>query len=75
MPTGILKIWNDERGFGFLTDDQSPRGADVFVHSTTFKIAHVKPAIGDGFAYATTECQGRRRAEDLRRIWSPTNAS
>ena len=29
MPTGRVRFWNDEKGFGFLTTDD---GEDVFVH-------------------------------------------
>ncbi len=34
MATGIVKWFNDEKGFGFIQQEQGP---DVFVHHTAIK--------------------------------------
>ena len=39
MPTGTVKWFNDDKGFGFVSPDET--GADLFVHHTGIA--------GDGF--------------------------
>ena len=35
MATGTLKMWNADRGFGFITDDSG--GPDIFMHITALR--------------------------------------
>lgn len=45
MHKGRIKIWKDERGFGFIQSDELPK--DVFVHISALKGMARKPRVGD----------------------------
>ena len=47
MPTGTVKWFNDDKGFGFVTP--SDGGKDLFVHQTDI--------VGDGFRSLTEGAQ------------------
>ena len=40
MPTGKVKFFNEDRGYGFITNDEG--GADAFVHITAVEAAGLK---------------------------------
>ena len=41
MATGTLKMWNPDRGFGFIKDDSG--GPDMFLHITAVQSAGIDP--------------------------------
>jgi len=41
MPTGKLKMWNAERGYGFIGDDAG--GPDIFLHISALESAGIDP--------------------------------
>jgi uncharacterized membrane protein YsdA (DUF1294 family)/cold shock CspA family protein len=64
---GILKSWNDERGFGFIAADQ---GTDeVFVHVKAFSIRNGRPAIGQRLTFEVEMGpQGKKRAKNVEAV-------
>lgn len=47
--TGILRRWNDERGFGFIAPADG--GPDVFVHISAFPRDGARPVIGEALVF------------------------
>ncbi|WP_163133156.1 cold shock domain-containing protein [Agarivorans sp. Alg241-V36] len=45
METGVLKKWNDAKGFGFISVTGKPN--DVFIHISSLKLMPRKPQVGD----------------------------
>jgi CspA family cold shock protein len=41
MATGTLKMWNADRGFGFIADDSG--GPDIFLHVSALQSAGIDP--------------------------------
>ena len=41
MATGTLKMWNAERGFGFIADDAG--GPDMLLHISALEAAGIDP--------------------------------
>ncbi len=59
--TGTLKIWNDERGFGFLEPTQS--GPEIFVHIKAFPLSTGRPFVGQVLTYEIeTGSDGKKKA-------------
>jgi CspA family cold shock protein len=68
MPTGVLKMWNADRGFGFIKDDSG--GPDVFVHVSELRSSGVDPdkiRVGDQLTFETVSARdGRTKAANVR---------
>lgn len=63
MPTGKIKFFNTEKGFGFITQDQG--GDDMFVHISA--CGGTAPNEGDKVRYEIGQDRrtGRPRAENV----------
>lgn len=71
MPTGKITKWIDDRGFGFLDDDDKPNGRGTFVHISAL---HEAPEIGDRFEYdVSTGLDGRTIAANVRPLTAEMN--
>ena len=68
MATGRLKMWNADRGFGFVMDDSG--GPDVFLHATALEAAGIEPDTikkGDRLTFDVEVARdGRMKAGNVR---------
>ena len=54
MTTGTVKIYNDQKGFGFIQPDDG--GKDVFVHATALERAGIRGLVeGQKVTFDTAE--------------------
>lgn len=54
MDTGIVKFYNDQKGYGFIQPDNG--GKDVFVHATALERAGMRGLVeGQKVAFDTAE--------------------
>ena len=69
MATGKLKMWNAERGFGFIADDGG--GTDMFLHISALQSAGIDPDNlnkGDRLTFDVENTrEGKTRACNVRR--------
>jgi cold shock protein len=69
MATGALKMWNAERGFGFIGDDSG--GPDIFLHITALQAAGIDPdnlQRGDRLTFDVESTRdGKTKASNVRR--------
>lgn len=67
MARGKLKMWDGDRGFGFIAPDED--GPDVFVHVSAFQRASLDiPDVGDRVSYdlETNSRTGKLAAVNLK---------
>jgi CspA family cold shock protein len=69
MATGTLKMWNAERGYGFIQNEEG--GPDVFLHIMALRNAGIDPDSmkkGERLTFEIEPTQdGRTRAGNVRK--------
>ena len=69
MATGTLKMWNVERGFGFIGDASG--GPDIFLHVSALQSAGIDPddmRKGDRLTFDVENTrEGKTKASNARR--------
>jgi CspA family cold shock protein len=69
MGIGKLKMWNAERGFGFITDDAG--GPDMFLHINELRSGGIDPdlvKVGDRLSFEPTATRdGKTKAGNVSR--------
>ncbi|MBB3396702.1 MULTISPECIES: cold-shock protein [unclassified Rhizobium] len=69
MPTGKVKWFNQDKGFGFITPDDG--GTDIFLHITAAQrggIDAVKEGMNIAFEVAQDRRTGRTSADNIRQL-------
>jgi CspA family cold shock protein len=67
MPFGTVKMYDEDRGFGFIAPDDG--GADIFVHAKAIVGASVlQPRQAVEFETVFDQARGKYRAADVRVI-------
>ena len=68
MGAGKLKMWNPDRGFGFIAVDGG--GPDMFLHINDLKSAGIDPdkiRVGDRLTFETASTrEGKKKAGNVR---------
>jgi len=66
MATGVLKMFNPDKGFGFIKPDES--GDDIFVHISAAERGgfQLQQGMRLGFDVGQDRKTGKSRAENLR---------
>jgi CspA family cold shock protein len=68
MATGTLKMWNAERGYGFIGDDSG--GPDIFLHVSALQSVGIDPdkiRKGERLTFDVESTRdGRTRASNVR---------
>ena len=64
---GIIKTWNDDRGFGFIESAQG--GQEIFVHIKSFRLRSGRPQEGSAVSFEVElGPQGKKRAKNVEPI-------
>jgi len=61
---GMLKTWNDERGFGFIQPNNG--GQELFVHIKSFPAGYGRPALNLNVTFEVEQtAEGKKRAKNV----------
>ncbi len=63
---GVLKKWNEEKGFGFIRPNHG--GHDVFVHISSFPKDGNPPRLNERISYELIQENGKTKAHFLNRL-------
>ncbi|WP_088344754.1 MULTISPECIES: cold-shock protein [Rhodomicrobium] len=69
MNTGVVKFYNDQKGFGFIQPDNG--GKDVFVHATALERAGIRGLVeGQKVSFDTREDRrtGKVAVDNIRTV-------
>ena len=53
MPRGVIKYYNEEKGYGFIAQEDG--GADVFMHNSSITGPYDQPRVGQKVRFTVTE--------------------
>lgn len=67
MPTGTVKFFNSEKGFGFIERDNN-EGKDLFVHKDEVVSGYITE--GNKVEFEIGEGRKGPRATNVRKIWA-----
>ncbi|MFT4000917.1 MAG: cold-shock protein [Rhizobium sp.] len=64
MPTGTMKFFNADKGFGFITPENG--GTDVFVHVSALQDGSVREGQKVSYELGQDRRTGKSKAENVR---------
>lgn len=71
---GLLKSWNDERGFGFIEPLQGSE--EIFVHVKAFRVRIGRPQVGQAMSFEVEfGPEGKKRAKNVDQIRPPRTST
>lgn len=70
MPTGKVRFYDEEKGFGFITTDD---GQDVFLHATALPAGTAPPKAGTKLEFGIAEGKRGPQALSVRVIEAPVS--
>lgn len=70
MPTGKIRFYDEEKGFGFIASDE---GEDVFLHATALEDADRVPKGGERVEFGVVSGKRGQQALSVRFLEAPVN--